>query len=131
MTGPGKVRRGHKPARRLGTNAREATINYYDVLSPGDEEPGEGATIPPNQGASASPIPAQHPSATPQRDDAPQPKVARQQSAPAADGAKALRAEARPYEPGKGIKVLNSAMVNPPAAGFAEAKKTAVKGPPQ
>ena len=45
-TGHGKARRGRETARGLMSDAREATINYYDVLAPTDEEPGVVAAPP-------------------------------------------------------------------------------------
>ena len=107
------------------STAREATINYYDVLAPTDEEPGEVAAPPLSQGATVSPGLAQHPSAAPQHNADPR------TSGPAADGAKTLRAEARPYEPGKRIKVPSSTMGDPPAAGLAEAREPSHQGPPE
>ena len=125
VTGQGKVRRGHEAARGLVPTAREATINYYDVLATTDEEPGEVAAPPLSQGATVSPSLAQHPSAAPQHNADPR------TSGPAADGAKTLRAEARPYEPGKRITVPGSTMGDPPVAGLAEAREPSHQGPPE
>ena len=125
VTGRGKVRRGHEAARGPVSTAREATINYYDALAPTDEELGEVAAPPLSQGATVSPSLAQHPSAAPQHNADPR------TSGPAADGAKTLRAEARPYEPGKRVKVPSSTMGDPPAAGLAEARESSHHGPPE
>ena len=63
MTGQGKVPRGNNPARGLLPSAREATINYYDVLAQTDEEPSKVAAHLLSQGATVSPSWAQYPSA--------------------------------------------------------------------
>ena len=123
-TGQGKAPRGNNPTRGLLPSAREATINYYDVLAQTDEEHGEVAAHLLSQGATVSPGLAQRPSAALQQNADPQ------TSGPAAGGAKTLRADARPYEPGNRIKVPSSTTSDPPAAGLAEAREPSHQGPP-
>ena len=94
-TGPSRVRRGnHTTCRGPSAGAQRGlvTINYFDVLAPAEEEPGEGATPPARQGTAASPSLARSPGATAPMNDA-----------PASGGSAALSAEARPFEPEQGV----------------------------